>query len=146
MSEHDKVRQFHEALGLPVKTSPKMPDEATRLLRCRLLLEETMEYIHANGCSALVSGTINGFLSGAIIRATHEPDLAAMAQENADVRYIAHGNDLAMGVDGRAFDEVHRANMEKFGPDGRPIIRNGKVQKPEGWTPPDVAKALGLKP
>lgn len=42
------------------------------------------------------------------------------------------------------FDEVHRSNMAKLGPDGTPIRReDGKVLKPAGWTPPDIAGVLG---
>jgi len=37
------------------------------------------------------------------------------------------------------FLEVHGANMLKVGPDGK-VLKNeqGKVLKPEGWTPPDL--------
>lgn len=42
-------------------------------------------------------------------------------------------------------EEVHRANMSKLGPDGKPIYRaDGKVLKPKGWTAPDVAGVLGI--
>lgn len=37
------------------------------------------------------------------------------------------------------FDEVHRSNMDKLGPDGKPIYREDKkVLKPEGWEPPNL--------
>jgi predicted HAD superfamily Cof-like phosphohydrolase len=36
------------------------------------------------------------------------------------------------------FEEVHRSNMAKL-VDGKPLKRaDGKVIKPEGWTPPDI--------
>ena len=74
--------------------------------------------------------------------ATHAPNLARMAHENADIRYVSHGNDLAIGVDGGAvFDLIHDANMRKA-PGGVPVIVNGKVQKPEGWRPADVAAEI----
>jgi len=42
------------------------------------------------------------------------------------------------------FAEVHRSNMAKL-VDGKVIRReDGKVLKPEGWTPPDVKGAMGL--
>lgn len=37
--------------------------------------------------------------------------------------------------------EVHAANMRKIGPNG-PVLVAGKVMKPEGWSPADVAGAL----
>lgn len=42
------------------------------------------------------------------------------------------------------FEEAHRTNMLKLGPDGKPIYResDGKVLKPEGWTPPDFKRVL----
>lgn len=42
-------------------------------------------------------------------------------------------------------EEVHRSNMAKLGPDGEVIRRaDGKVMKPEGWQPPQIAAVLGL--
>lgn len=48
------------------------------------------------------------------------------------------------GVDAmHVFVEVHLANMRKLGPDGLPIRRaDGKVLKPEGWTPPEIQRVL----
>lgn len=138
MSEHEKVKDFHRALELPTNERPTMPDEATRVLRCRLLLEETLEYIRASGCVVMHWGDGRQTVESRPDLVV-EPNLAAMAQENADVRYIAHGNDLAMGVDGRVFDEVHRANLSKTGGSKR---SDGKVLKPEGWKPPDVERVL----
>ena len=41
------------------------------------------------------------------------------------------------------FAEVHRSNMAKLDENGRPIYReDGKVKKPEGWTPPDIKSIL----
>lgn len=37
--------------------------------------------------------------------------------------------------------EVHTANMRKIGPNG-PMLVAGKVMKPEGWYPADVASVL----
>lgn len=143
MSERERVRQFHEAMGIPVRERPTMPSEEERLLRCRLLLEETLEYIHASGCVVRITGALEGTLTGAIIDAVGEPDLAAMAQENADVRYIAHGNDLTGGFSPEVFAEVHAANMTKFGDDGKPVRRaDGKVIKGPNYRPPNVAKVL----
>lgn len=132
MSEHEKVKQFHEAMGLPVKPRPEVPDSQTIVLRCRLLLEETMEFIHASGCYVSAA-------DGRVYSSGIAPDLSAMAQENADVRYIAYGNDLAMGVDGRVFDEVHAANMRKEPGKKR---SDGKVVKPDGWAPPNIERLL----
>lgn len=135
MSEYEKVKQFHEVMGIPTKQRPELPDVATIVLRCRLLLEEVMEYIHASGCYVSAA-------DGRVYSSGIAPDLAAMAHENADLRYISLGNDLAMGVDGRVFDAIHDANLRKA-PGGVVTRRpDGKVVKPEGWQPADVARML----
>lgn len=43
----------------------------------------------------------------------------------------------------RVFAEVHRSNMSKLGPDGKPLLRNdGKIMKPPTFSKPDIAKVL----
>lgn len=43
------------------------------------------------------------------------------------------------------FAEVHRSNMAKRMPDGTVRYReDGKVEKPPGWTPPDIASVLAV--
>lgn len=134
MSEREMVRQFHEAMGLPVRERPEMPSDAEIDLRCNLLLEEAQEFFRACG-RELCQRWDGAFM---LLPTGRPPDLAAMAQENADVRYIAHGNDLAMGVPPEVFIEVARANAEKT-PSPDPTK---KPTKGPGWRPPDVAKAL----
>ena len=143
MTEREMVEEFHRAMGLPVRATPEMPSEAERILRCRLLLEETMEFIHASGCVVRITGALEGTLTGAVIDAAGEPNLAAMAHENADVRVITHGNDLTMGAPDEVFSEVMRANMSKLGDDGKPVLRaDGKVMKGPNYKPPDVVSVL----
>ena len=63
-----------------------------------------------------------------------------------DLIYVVIGAGVALEHDMQgAWDEVHRTNMAKLGDDGKPIIResDGKVQKPEGWTPPDLSRFIG---
>lgn len=56
-----------------------------------------------------------------------------------DIDYIVEGIRLSQGVNGTPIaNEIHRANMAKFGP-GSFKREDGKVQKPPGWTPPDIA-------
>lgn len=57
-----------------------------------------------------------------------------------DLSYFIAGMGLEMGLPmDRMWDEVQRANMDKF-PGGVALRRpDGKVVKPEGWKPPDHA-------
>lgn len=137
-----KVRAFHEACGVNVNEAPTMGDERVRALRCRLLLEETLEFIRASGCVIVHMG--DGRMGIESMPDATTPDLVAMAQELADVQYVTSGAAVTFGIPlGAVFDEVHAANMRKVGPDGKVIRRpDGKVVKPEGWRGPDVAAVL----
>lgn len=121
MSAQQKVMEFHEAFGVPVRYTPKA-DIPERDLRVNLVLEEVSEFC----------------------RASVDLDIVGMAQELADIVYVAYGAALTHGIDLDAvIAEVHRANMDKLGPEGKPILReDGKVLKPEGWQPPRIAEVL----
>jgi predicted HAD superfamily Cof-like phosphohydrolase len=71
-------------------------------------------------------------------------DLAHIAQELADLVYVAYGTAIALGINlDAAITAVHQANMAKLDSAGRPIYRaDGKVIKPAGWTPPDMTAAV----
>lgn len=79
-----------------------------------------------------------------------ELDDAVTAEEHLDaiidLLYVVIGAGNALGYNLQAaWDEVHRTNMAKLGPDGKPILResDGKVLKPEGWVPPHLAPFVG---
>lgn len=135
-----KVREFHKATGVATSTTPTAQDASTRALRCRLLLEELKEFITASGCALMgVGGNVEVHsVAGA------EPNLPAMGQELTDMQYVVSGTAESHGLPLPAlFSEVHAANMRKVGPDGKARIRaDGKVLKPDGWRPPDVAAVL----
>jgi predicted HAD superfamily Cof-like phosphohydrolase len=121
------VRNFHEAHGGRVRDVPKEPGVAERQLRHRLIAEEATEVL-----DALRIGT-----------------LAEVAHETVDLIYVLCGAAVAFGIDlAPIFEEIHRANLAKV-QGGRIVSTNGKIQKPPGWTPPDVAAVLrkqGWKP
>jgi hypothetical protein len=118
----DQVREFHESFGVPVIQAPGFPAEGRRLLRTVLLRDEFEEYIDAEGAN----------------------DLAEVADALGDMAYIIAGTALEYGIPlDRVLDAIHKANMAKLGPDGKPLKRaDGKVIKPEGWQPPDIEAAL----
>ena len=115
------VKQFQTAFDLNVGSKPELPFAPERLLRVRLLREEFNEYIEAE----------------------NENDIVEIADALADIIYIACGTAVSYGIPlDKVFDEVHRSNMAKL-VDGKPIRReDGKVLKPEGWTPPDIKSVL----
>jgi predicted HAD superfamily Cof-like phosphohydrolase len=71
-------------------------------------------------------------------------DLVEQADALIDIIVVTIGMLHGMGLPARAlWDEVMRSNFAKIGPDGK-VQKNamGKVIKPEGWTPPDLASII----
>jgi predicted HAD superfamily Cof-like phosphohydrolase len=116
------VREFHLAFGLDAATAPTevAPDLAAH--RQDLLAEEVAE----------------------VAEASLQGPLDHVAHELADVVYVAYGTALVHGIDLDAvIAEIHRANMSKLGPDGRPTLRaDGKVLKGDHYRAPDVSAVL----
>ncbi|MFB6720038.1 MazG nucleotide pyrophosphohydrolase domain-containing protein [Kribbella sp. NPDC056345] len=76
-----------------------------------------------------------------VAEAAQGGDLVEIAHELADVVYAAYGTAISYGINLDAIiTEIHQANMVKLDHDGRPIERNGKVQKSDRHRPPDVAR------
>lgn len=121
----DDVAGFHHACDLPVLSKPQfVPERAA--LRSALLVEECQE------------------TTDAIARG----DMEKIADGLADVIYVAIGAALEFGIPlDRVWAEIHRSNMAKVDPQTGKVIKraDGKVLKPEGWTPPDVAAALAVE-
>ena len=117
----EKVREFHRKFGMRAPSSPTLEDYPFAL-RAKLIAEEAEEFIQA--CEA--------------------KDQVEMIDALCDLIYVACGGANEMGIDLEPFfDEVHRTNMSKLGPDGEPIRReDGKITKPFGWTPPDIEGVL----
>jgi predicted HAD superfamily Cof-like phosphohydrolase len=121
------VLQFHEAFGLPVAASPRRAGVPAALaeLRIDLLVEEVQEFAEA----------------------ARGGDLVALADALADIVYVTYGAALTYGIDLDAvLREIHRSNMSKLGPDGRPVLRaDGKVLKPVTYRPPNVKAVLAVQ-
>ena len=122
MSEHvdpfEMVLDFHRRFACVIGDKPGFPDERTATMRLNLVQEEARE------------------LGEAIERR----DIAAVADALADLLYVTYGMAITFGIDIRpVFAEVHRSNMAKV---GGPTRDDGKILKPEGWQPPDIAGVL----
>lgn len=95
--------------------------------------------------------TLVGEEGAELLEALDGDNLAAVAQELADLKYVCCGLEgtverLAdsLGIDlDAALAEVHRANMSKLGPDGKPILRSdGKALKGPNYSPPNLTDAV----
>jgi hypothetical protein len=113
--------EFHRAFGQRIGEVPEFPDDEERKLRVKLLREEFREYLDGESFN----------------------DIVEVADALADIIYIACGTAVSYGIPlDRVFTEVHRSNMAKL-VDGKVIRReDGKIQKPEGWSAPDVEGVL----
>lgn len=112
-----QVRDFHSAMGIPVRdwSEPGLQNEE---LRWDLIDEEYWE----------------------LREAIDEGDIVKAADALADLAYVTIGAAVEWGIDLSAvWDEVHAANMRKV---GGPVREDGKRLKPEGWVGPDIEGVL----
>lgn len=97
---------------------PYIPEDSVKELRGSLIIEETSE----------------------LLDAMDKKDLVKIADGGADAIVVILGAMVAYGIDLRPiWDEVHKTNMAKKG--GK-LREDGKLLKPEGWKPPDIAKLI----
>lgn len=136
------VRQFHHAMGATIGQSPSMRD---RELRAKLIMEEAVETVAAMGFAvdAAIHKTKDGITGEQVAyfeKDYPDPDFPEAIDGLIDLLYVVFGAAVAWGVDlDPFFTEVHNANMAKLGGETR---ADGKVLKPEGWTPPDIKGIL----
>lgn len=137
------VTEFHEAFDHPIAKAPvQRLDSDLRDLRIELIREEFEEF-----CTALYGKPVMIFVEPTQpMFVGRSLDIVGAADALADMVYVIAGAALVLGVPlDDVIEEVHAANMRKLGPDGKPIYReDGKVMKPEGWQPPNIAKVLGV--
>ena len=115
--------EFNEAFEIPKRNEPGLGSQELIELRIKLLEEEVQEYAEA----------------------ARAGDLVEVLDALADIGYILAGTIINHGMQDifdASFDEVHRSNMAKL-VDGRVLRReDGKVLKPDGWTPPNLGQFL----
>jgi predicted HAD superfamily Cof-like phosphohydrolase len=115
---------FQSAYDSTRNTKPTLITTDEAQLRYRLGKEELDEYLDA----------------------CNNNDLIEVADALADQLYILLGTMVAHGMKDvieDIFDDVHRSNMSKLGPDGKPIYReDGKILKGPNFSPPNISKYL----
>jgi len=74
--------------------------------------------------------------------AFHARDLVDVADGAADLIWVVFQLCIRLGIYlPPVWDEVAKTNMAKLN-DGKPILKDGKIQKPEGWKPPDIRRII----
>ncbi len=141
-TEHyQRVKTFMEKVGQETPTEVVVPDEHTRLLRARLILEEALETVHALGISVRVQGQ-EANIDSCEFTPNKPVDLEGVADGCADISVVTIGTLIAFGIeDEELLREVDEANLRKFG-SGSYAREDGKWMKPRDWTPPNIAGVL----
>lgn len=150
MSQFEDVGNFMRTFGQPVRDRVEHNlSTHERLLRVRLVVEEAMEFAEAMGVK--VTGVAEDLhkLNGHSINVEIIPGSTVIVEDAADALadslYVVFGSAHTLGLPmDDVFAEVHRSNMAKADPvTGLPnVSADGKVLKPNGWTPPDIAGVL----
>lgn len=110
---YELVREFHRAFNLPLREAPGLLSQERAQRRCAWMREEIEEFLEAQ-------------------------DVSDQADAMIDLIYFALGTMVEMGVKPQElFEIVHRANMDKLFPDGKPHYNAySKVIKPDTWRDP----------
>lgn len=121
-NNYDKVKQFMQTFGQNVSNTPSWPSLEVQQLRYDLIAEELREFKEA----------------------MDNEDLVEVADALTDLLYVVYGAGASFGIDiNKCFEEVHRSNMSKLGPDGKPIYReDGKVIKGPSYSPPNLRDVM----
>lgn len=118
------VEEFHKAFKQTDGRWPRPVPADDYLLRYHLMEEENNEYLQACQDNSLVE----------------------IADALGDQLYILCGTILKHGMQHvieEVFDEIHRSNMSKLGPDGQPVLReDGKILKGDGYFKPNIKQFL----
>lgn len=119
-----QVGEFQSAFGIESPKRPTLLPKERAVFRHKLLKEEVKE----------------------IEQGEKVADIVQVADGIIDSMYILIGTAHEYGFADRLvmlFDEVHRSNMTKMGPDGKAIFReDGKVMKPDTYSPPKLSIIL----
>jgi predicted HAD superfamily Cof-like phosphohydrolase len=145
----EMVREFHEAFSCHIGTHPHVPDEPVHLAltiyhqeAARLAEELKAASAQAGGSLLLIrlqliQEELAELAAGFISR-----DPVECLDALNDLSYVVDGTYLTLGLqDGKlpGMREVHRSNMSKLGPDGKPVISEaGRVVKGPDYEPPDL--------
>lgn len=119
---YDDVLKFHEKFVVHIGDHPSIPPEQVKRLRQSIQREE---------------------FDRELMPAMWRDDIVAISDAIADTIYVLLGTAISYGIDIRPiWDAVHATNMAKEGGNKR---EDGKIMKPKGWTPPDIAGLLKMQ-
>lgn len=141
----DKVKEFNETFGAPVRTKPGLDYDDVEM-RLGLLVEEVQEIRDAYAnykfldtvAKVLAETGVDAMVSVEILTKLKQETYVEFLDGLGDVRVVNNG--LAQGTGmpiNEAFDIIHGSNMSKRQPDGSVLRReDGKILKGEDYYAP----------
>lgn len=141
----DKVKEFNETFGAPVRTKPGLDYDDVEM-RLGLLVEEVQEIRDAYAnykfldtiAKVLAETGVDAMVSVEILTKLKQETYVEFLDGLGDVRVVNNG--LAQGTGmpiNEAFDIIHGSNMSKRQPDGTVLRReDGKILKGENYYAP----------
>jgi predicted HAD superfamily Cof-like phosphohydrolase len=133
------VREFFVIADQPRPETITTQDEQSIRLGFRLIIEEFIELLEA-----IYGKEWTGRIVSELSIIDHRKlyiDLPAVADALVDLGYVTEGLFIRLGINATPlWAEVHRTNMLKVG--GPKRVSDGKLLRPEGWTPPLIKKLL----
>ena len=140
-AHYDRIKSFMQKVGQDTPEGAVVPDEKTRILRAKLILEEALETVDALGVHVHIEG-IEIVEEGLQYSGGGEINLQEVADGCADISVVTMGTLIAFGIDDEPLlEEVDASNLRKFG-EGSYRREDGKWMKTPGWTPPDIMGAI----
>ncbi len=141
MTEHyRRIREFHIGGKLKVRDKPEMGTLEERILRAKLILEETFEAVHEGlGLKTLIGDEFD--FEDIRLEHAREPDLVAFVDGCADISVVIIGSLVQFGVDdGPVLELVDKNNLKKLV--GCTWNEFGKLIKPPGHEKPDFGELI----
>lgn len=150
LPDTDAIALFMRKFGQPVHARVvAVPPEADRVLRGRLVLEETFELIAALGLKVSIDGSEPVAIDPKSVIPSINPDVEYDPVETldalGDIIVVTKGSGLQLGlpVDEAVLDQVCPSNMSKLGADGKPFYdEGGKILKGPDFFPPNINSVL----
>ncbi len=151
----ERVEEFMEKAGQEIPQTPTIPDEKTRILRAKLIMEEALETIKGLGVAICVDDRVPyekeevfecplrfEWLIFTTEMTSCRPNLIEIADGCADISVVTIGTLSACGIsDISLLEEVDESNLRKFGSGGH-LREDGKYIKPDDWQPPNIQGVL----
>lgn len=134
---HCQVYAFHQKMGIPTSTVPRVPDDKRVKLRLVLSAEEFFEQLCA--CFAF-NRTLEAAVIDEIRYAKLNVNLPELVDSWADMNFVHQGSAIEFGLNMKPIArEVARSNLSK---EPGNLRADGKISKGPGYSKPEIEHLL----